>query len=112
MGVEARALDRLFVGLPVHGRDRRGALEFQVAAGKVLRPHLERQPELGRLQPLKVGVLGVVDEELLIGLFAVDVPGQLGRRDAVATQTGDVHFVVDVVPGLTAQNIRSRVGEI
>ena len=45
-----------------------------------------------------------------VGLFAVDVPRQLGRGEAVAGDARDVDLVPDVVPGLTPADLRSIIG--
>ena len=45
-----------------------------------------------------------------VGLFAVNVPRQLGRGEAVAGDARDVDLVPDVVPGLTPADLRPIVG--
>lgn len=74
--------------------------------------YFEEQAQLGRFEAFKVGLLRVVDQELLVGLFTIDVPRQLGGRNAVPGDAGDVDPILHVVPGLAPHNVGSRVREV
>ena len=74
--------------------------------------YLEREPECGSPEPRVILLHRVVEEELLIGLLPVDVPAEVGRREAVPAHARDVHPVTDVVPRVAPYDVGPALGNL